>query len=214
MNLARYQKRVREAKREAIVDAAREIFLRVGYARATVDSIAGEAGVSLATLYKHFSTKAELFGAVMQLVWAKWIAPEALPAETLGTREGLRRIGSDYAALLAQPIMVPLFRVLIAEVESFPELGLQLYEHGKKPWLDLVESFLKREKRARRLHFKDAALATRQFAGMINDVLFWPQFLIKDLPFDAKQVEHVVDEAVETFMARYASSRTGDGVES
>ena len=78
--------------------------------------------------------------------------------------------------------MVPLFLVIIAEVEHFPELGRELYERGKKPWLDRVAAYLEEEVRARSLRIAVIPLATRQFAGMINDVVFWPRFLIVFTP--------------------------------
>lgn len=203
MTLEHYRATVRQAKRDAIVAAALAVFLRDGFARATMDAISAEAQVSLATLYKHFPTKAELFGGVMQATWAKWTQPGALPDASLGPAEGLRRIGLGYAELLAQPHVVALFRVVIAEVEVFPELGRELYEQGKKPWLELVQRFLRRGRSAGRFSFHDVEIATRQFAGMINDVLFWPRFLIKDLSTDPALAARVVDEAVATFLARY-----------
>ncbi|MCD0443458.1 TetR/AcrR family transcriptional regulator [Glycomyces sp. A-F 0318] len=54
-------RRGRPDKREAILRAASRVFGREGYARATVDAIAAEAGVSKKTIYNHFEDKAELF---------------------------------------------------------------------------------------------------------------------------------------------------------
>lgn len=48
-----------------IVDAAYQVFARRGYAQATVDEIAEEAGVSMGALYHHFVSKEELFRAIL-----------------------------------------------------------------------------------------------------------------------------------------------------
>ena len=206
MTLETYQAEVAAAKRHAIVEAALTAFMESGYSRVSVDTVARRAGVSTATLYKHFRTKAELFGAVMASAWSNQ-APGADGALKPGNpRAGLTRLGQDYVRLLQQPFMVPLFRVIIAEVEHFPELGRELYERGKKPWLDRVAAYLEEEVRARTLKVADIALATRQFAGMINDVVFWPRFLIKDLAVTEAQAKQVVKGAVETFLARYGAS--------
>ena len=58
--------RLQPQKRDAIVRAARLVFGRDGYARASVDAIATEAGVSTRTLYKHFSSKEQLFASVLE----------------------------------------------------------------------------------------------------------------------------------------------------
>lgn len=58
-------RRGRAPKRAAILRAARLVFGRDGYARTTIDAIAGEAGVSTRTIYNHFASKEELFGVVL-----------------------------------------------------------------------------------------------------------------------------------------------------
>jgi TetR/AcrR family transcriptional repressor of mexJK operon len=54
-----------EHKRAAIVEAALDVFLREGFARASVDSIAAEAGVSKRTIYNHYGDKENLFLSVI-----------------------------------------------------------------------------------------------------------------------------------------------------
>ncbi|ATW49991.1 TetR/AcrR family transcriptional regulator [Streptomyces peucetius] len=51
--------------RVRIVDAARELMLSIGLARTTTKEIAKAAGCSEAALYKHFSSKEELFVTVL-----------------------------------------------------------------------------------------------------------------------------------------------------
>ncbi|MEU0371340.1 helix-turn-helix domain-containing protein [Streptomyces sp. NPDC006283] len=51
--------------RVRIVDAARELMLSLGLARTTTKEIAKAAGCSEAALYKHFSSKEELFVTVL-----------------------------------------------------------------------------------------------------------------------------------------------------
>ncbi len=53
-------------KRRAILRGALTVFGRDGYSRASMDTIAAEAGVSTRTIYNHFRDKAQLFGAVIQ----------------------------------------------------------------------------------------------------------------------------------------------------
>lgn len=53
-----------EAKRRAIVTAAREAFLRDGFG-VGMDTIAAGAGVSKVTVYNHFGSKEALFTAVV-----------------------------------------------------------------------------------------------------------------------------------------------------
>jgi AcrR family transcriptional regulator len=57
-------RKVDPAKREAILEAGRKVFLRDGYAAAKMSDIAGEAGVAPGTLYLYFDSKEELAAAI------------------------------------------------------------------------------------------------------------------------------------------------------
>lgn len=56
----------RSAGDGAILAGAFTVFARDGYARASIDAIAAEAGVSTRTIYNHFEDKARLFQTVIR----------------------------------------------------------------------------------------------------------------------------------------------------
>ena len=60
-----YHRRVAAANRAAILDAAAGLFLDAGYDRTSLARVAESAGVSKATLFKQFPTKAALFEATV-----------------------------------------------------------------------------------------------------------------------------------------------------
>ncbi|WP_052505769.1 TetR/AcrR family transcriptional regulator [Novosphingobium sp. P6W] len=60
--------RRRGATRALILEAARLIFASANYAEAKVDDIIRTAGVSRATFYAHFTSKAELAGAIYEAI--------------------------------------------------------------------------------------------------------------------------------------------------
>lgn len=55
----------REQRRESVLEAARVVFVRVGYHPTSMDDIAEAAGVTKPVLYQHFSSKLELYLAVL-----------------------------------------------------------------------------------------------------------------------------------------------------
>jgi AcrR family transcriptional regulator len=61
-----------DRRRDRLFSAAAAVFSRVGYADATAEAIAREAGMSKATFYEHFGNKEEcilaLFDAAMDVV--------------------------------------------------------------------------------------------------------------------------------------------------
>lgn len=52
----------------ALLDAAREVFLRDGYAAAATEDIVALAGVTRGALYHHFADKRDLFRAVVEAI--------------------------------------------------------------------------------------------------------------------------------------------------
>lgn len=80
--------RPRRSSAEVLADAAAELFLEQGYARTTVDHIAARAGVSRATFFNYFPTKAdvmwlELDAAVAELPGALASSTEPSPVRAV-----------------------------------------------------------------------------------------------------------------------------------
>lgn len=74
------RRRNRAATRQAIVDAAFQLFSRNGFARTSVRDIAALVGVTDAALYHHFDSKKDLLDAVFAergvSAWAAWVQHE------------------------------------------------------------------------------------------------------------------------------------------
>src|SRR6266581_7157865 len=81
----------RQRTREALVSAAMGVFARSGYAGASVDAIATQAGYTVGALYANFGTKEELFLAVF----------ERHCADELAALRGLSASAGSVAELLA-----------------------------------------------------------------------------------------------------------------
>jgi AcrR family transcriptional regulator len=64
----------RQRTRESLVASAMRVFARAGYAGASVDAIAEEAGFSVGALYSNFATKEELFLAALERHCAEELA--------------------------------------------------------------------------------------------------------------------------------------------
>ncbi|NJL22699.1 MAG: TetR/AcrR family transcriptional regulator [Leptolyngbyaceae cyanobacterium SM1_3_5] len=203
MGLEQYRAEISRQKQEEILKAALAAFLEFGYARTTIDHVAQQSKVSTATLYKHFPSKADLFGGIMAQVWKTDVIRSTPVPTHLPPRSALTQIGQEYAQLLMSPNIQPLFRVIIAEASRFPELGTELYHRGKEPFLKRLHAYLETQVAINKLEISDIPLASRQFLGMINDIIFWPRFLIIDLEISESDIENVITNAVETFLARY-----------
>ncbi|OBH58880.1 TetR family transcriptional regulator [Mycobacterium colombiense] len=61
-----------EHTRSLLLDAAEEVFGEKGFVAATLDDIAFAAGYTKGAIYKHFSTKEDLFLAVSDRYWRRY----------------------------------------------------------------------------------------------------------------------------------------------
>tara|TARA_Y100001001_G_C7958831_1_gene291744 strand:+ start:327 stop:926 length:600 start_codon:yes stop_codon:yes gene_type:complete len=68
--MARKTKAEAEATREAIIDCAEQVFMDKGVARASLEEIAREAGVTRGAIYWHFRNKQDILHAMLERVRA------------------------------------------------------------------------------------------------------------------------------------------------
>ena len=60
------QQIVGEFRRASIIEAARTVFARHGFARGIMDEVAREAGIAKGTVYLYFNSKTEIYKAVLE----------------------------------------------------------------------------------------------------------------------------------------------------
>lgn len=199
-----YHQRVAAEKRCAIIEAATRLFLDSGYDGTPLSRIADEAGVSKATLFKQFPTKAALFEAIVTESWNLESNKET-PPQAGDLRAGLTVAGRRYATLLSRPGMASLFRIVIAELPRFPELGRTLFQQGKMPYFTSVRRYLESEQAIGTAIPHDSVTGATQFLGMISDYVFWPRMLLADWHPGPAEIDNAVDQAVRTMLARYGT---------
>lgn len=199
-----YHQRIAQEKRALILTAATALFLELGYDRTSLARIAERSGVSRATLFKQFPTKAALFDAMVTESWSTADDEDPPPAGDLV--DGLTALGRRYAELLSRPQMTDLFRIVIAELPRFPELAEAQFAHGKMPYFASVRGYLLAEHEVGTVRVDDVDLAATQFLGMISNYVFWPTLLVPGWEVSAGRVAQVVDEAVRTVAARYGAA--------
>lgn len=202
--LSAYHREVAETNRSTILDAAMELFLDSGYDRTSLARVAERAGVSKATLFKQFPTKAELFEATV-LAAGDVPAAAKIDLPTGDLHAGLTVLGREYAALLTQPHMVALMRTVIAESPRFPDLRARTFDFGTLPVLTELNRYLRAEHAAGTAAIEDPDIASAQLLGMIASAIFWPRLVHGTWSITEDEQLRAVDEAARTIAARHAT---------
>jgi AcrR family transcriptional regulator len=193
------------AKRRQIVMGARQAFIELGYERASVALIASRAGVSKATLYNHFSDKAELFVACLDEESA------ALRGEVSALLEGrcgeperdLMFIGEKLLRCLISPTVMALHRVIVAEAPRFPEVGQRLYETLRRYMSEHLAHHLKEWSDQGQLRVEDPMMAAHQFVNLCRGDAYKRVELGVVKEVADEEVRATVASALRTFLRAY-----------
>lgn len=184
--------------------AATELFLEDGYDRTSLARIAERAGVSKATLFKQFPTKAALFEATV-LAAGGTAVPEPVDVPLADFAAGLVVLGRAYAELVTRPEMTALMRTVIAESPRFPELRERTFDFGALPVLAALGRYLRDAHAAGVAEIDDPDTASAQFLGMIASSVFWPRLVHGTWSITDEEQEQVVEAAARTIAARYGA---------
>ncbi|RAU49483.1 MULTISPECIES: TetR/AcrR family transcriptional regulator [unclassified Pseudomonas] len=159
------------AKRQAILEAAKNLFIRNGYANTSMDAVAAEAGVSKLTVYSHFTDKETLFSAAVVARCEEQV-PELFVdmAPTASAEKVLLGIARGFQTLINSPESVELHRLMIALGTQGTELSQVFFEAGPQRILQEMERVLTRLNDTDGLHFDSPARAAGHFLSLIKGV--------------------------------------------
>jgi TetR/AcrR family transcriptional regulator, mexJK operon transcriptional repressor len=191
-----------------ILEAATAAFLRSGYLGTSMDEIAALAGVSKQTVYKHFADKENLFKEIVISTVNQ--AGDPVYGETLDFGAGdtleadLRHLARRQLAMVLQPKLMQLRRLVIGEVTRFPELGRAFYERGFGRSVGALASAFERLAARGVLRLDDPQLAAAHFNWLIMSVPVNRAMLLGDeaIP-DAAELNRYADAGVRAFLAAY-----------
>lgn len=113
---------------ERILQVATSLFLRRGFGRTTLDLVAQHAEVGKSSLYNRYSSKGDLFAAVVRLsIQTMFDHMESVP-EGLDLGQRLQAVGQALIEGMLHPRCVAFMRITAAEADNFPELALMAYQ--------------------------------------------------------------------------------------
>jgi TetR/AcrR family transcriptional repressor of mexJK operon len=196
-------------KRGAILEAATTLFLRKGYLGTSMDEIAALASVSKQTVYKHFADKERLFSEIV--VSAVKEASDPVHAEVIDLKESgdveadLRDLARRQLALVMQPRLMQLRRLVIGEAGRFPELGRTFYEQGAQRTVRALAAAFERLAERGILQLDDPALAAAHFNWLIMSAPVNRAMMLGDEEIPtSEELDRYADAGVRAFLAAYS----------
>ena len=194
--------RTPDETRALVLAAAERTFLSRGFRSASVEMLAREAGVSKRTIYELFETKEEVLAALIRsrrndLHWLIDAKPERSAEDVEAT---LRRFLRSLARLVLTGGYVGLYRLMMAEASSYPELARTFYREGTARTISTLSAWLERQRANGLLVFDDPHQTAGMLAAMtIAEPLRLLAFNLVEPCSDA-QAEAYADQALHLFL--------------
>ena len=192
-----------------ILTAARELFLQGGFSNTSMDAVAKHAGVSKSTLYAHFENKEQLFGAVVGTLRQR-LHDALTGVSTKDDRDiakMLSQIGMQFMQHVTDPTSLTIFRVVIGELNTFPELGRDMYQSGQIVIGGLISDFFRQWTEAGLLNVQDTKQAARQFLALVKgDLQFRCLCDIDQMPSET-EIKKNIEAAVAMFLDHYGPKK-------
>ncbi len=196
------------AKRQAILDAAKKLFLSNGYASTSMDAVAAQAGVSKLTVYSHFNDKETLFSAAVvakceeQLPTLFFELPDGIPIENV-----LLNIARRFHLLINSDESVNLHRLIMALGSQDPKLSQIFFEAGPQRMLHGMERLLTKIDQVGALSIDKPLHAAEHFFCLLKGAANFRLLYGCGEPLSGEAAEAHVQEVVALFMRAYRVHR-------
>jgi len=195
------------AKEQEVLDVATAYFLRHGYQGASINAMARSSGISKESIYRYFSSKKQLFEAVMsrELVEYRNILThlgESLSAMTL--RDALVTIAETVLSVATTDRCLQLRRLIFEEARNSPDVGQHYYQIGPEHAYAVLESVFTQ-------HRADSLFETSVMSKHFLALIAWRIMLERECAVRAvptkEQVREWAEASVSDFMKAFVRTR-------
>jgi AcrR family transcriptional regulator len=194
--------KIKLSRRDRILEAARNVFLRESYTGASMESVARKAGVSKQTIYNHFANKDELFRALVLDICTEFGTPLGdhpwhmdQPPEQV-----LTLFGEMVLRKMSCPDIMNLHRLLQLEGRNHPSLAESFYKFGPDSTARWLTTYLEARVREGQLQISEPRIAAEQFVTMLMGHLRLRHLLGFTPAPDASERSRYVTSAVSIFL--------------
>jgi TetR/AcrR family transcriptional repressor of mexJK operon len=154
------------SKINSIIETARTLFAQNGFARTTLDAIAEMSGVTKMTIYSHFKSKEELFGATITNRIKKEFAFDIETLDPRNPSDGLIKIASGFILLIRKEEVLGTYRTMFSSALTHPKLCLEFFEKGPLEVHQQVAKYLQQCSKEGSLKITNIDISTSQFLSL------------------------------------------------
>ena len=221
-----------EAKRNAILKVARELFSQKGYQNTSMSELTERVGGSKATIYGYFKSKKLLFQAVMEgdsLAGVSLKAPasddaiQIIPLENHrqiiaivnamtnshdSVKKTLYRFSKNVMQTVCQPAFLEIYKLAVGS-SSKSGIGPRFFETGPLYLFGKVQEYLQSCKDKGLLDLKDVERAASDFLALMRGPVFERYLFGYEKAMTSLDIQRKTRRSVDTFLKIYGPEKTG-----
>ena len=195
------------AKEQEVLDVATAYFLKHGYQGASINAMARSSGISKESIYRYFSSKKQLFEAVIcrELVDYRHVLTRLDGSlKTMDLRTALITIAETVLNAITTDRCLALRRLIFEEARRSPDVGQHYYQIGPaQAYVVLENVFTSR----RADNDFSAAVLSRHFIALV----VWRIMLERECAVSAAptriETRELVEATVDDFMKAFLRQR-------
>ncbi len=192
------------AKEQEVLEVATAYFLKHGYQGASINAMARSSGISKESIYRYFSSKKQLFEAVIgrELIEYRHVLSRLdLTLKALDLRTALITVAETVLGVITTDRTLALRRLIFEEARRSPDVGQHYYQIGPEQAYAVLENVFT----SRRADSDfEAGVLSRHFVALIS----WRIMLERECAVSAaptkpetrQWAERIVDDFMKAFL--------------
>lgn len=191
-------------KHKKILEAAKKLFLKLGYHGSSMNQIAQEAGVTKLTVYNHFQDKETLFTCAIEET-----CEASISARPLRLHENSDFLASFYQAcelamnVINLPEAIKLDHLLLELAAEKNPLAMRFYTASHQRMCDVWQDFFEQATFLKFIQADDIEKQMNLILSLLLGVRHHEVLLgIRQSP-NAEEAQQIIQESIDLFMMKY-----------
>jgi AcrR family transcriptional regulator len=181
-------------RKKQILEVATELFAKHGFDGVTTRRVADAAGITEAMVFRHFSTKDDLYWEVLSAKTASDELKKSLEGRLKSDVEPLEVFTAIALYVLNRNLKDPAkSRLLLFSALENHRLSQRFFKTYMSEWYELLADYIRRQMADGRFRKVDPLLAARGFVGMV-----FHHYLVQELFGGGKYQSYDIDEVART----------------
>jgi len=189
---------------DRIIAAALAVFGEHGYADTKLADIARKAGVSMATVLRHFASKDDVFREVVRSTLIGSLSARddaAVPAEEPSAADAVRALARRYWTIMEQPQLAAIVRLIIGELPRFPGLAVFHATEALERFVRTLERIIERGIARGELRPIDSRAAARTILATLAAHALWFAYPAIYGGITGHDRERAIETTIETLIS-------------